>query len=72
MDNSNCYWCDYDINKIDTPEEGYYCTFDLDNIHLCPLDESCNLYCPADNMPEYIRNLVRYYKQIERWFLKLP
>ena len=26
MDNSNCYWCDYLVDKIDTNEEGYYCT----------------------------------------------
>ena len=31
MDNSNCYWCDYLVDKINTNEEGYYCTFNLIN-----------------------------------------
>lgn len=72
MDNRNCYWCDYDINKVDTPEEGYYCTFDLDNKFLCPLDTVCPRYIAADKVPDYLRYLIAEYKLMERWLLRLP
>lgn len=63
MNNSDCYWCDYDINKIDTPEEGYYCTLNLDDIHPCLIDAPCSMYCSADRMTDYIRYLI---KNLER------
>ena len=50
MDNSNCYWCDYLIDKIDTSEEGYYCTFNPENIIPCSLELVCPRYVAADKV----------------------
>ena len=72
MGNRNCYWCDYDINKIDTAEEGYYCTFNPDNKFLCPLDKVCRCYVAADVMPDYIRHMVKQFREMEQLLYKLP
>lgn len=72
MDNSNCYWCDYSVDKINTSEEGYYCTFNPEEVELCSLEIVCPRYIDADRVPEYLRHLINEYKKMEQWLLKLP
>lgn len=72
MDNSSCYWCDYLVDKINTSEEGYYCTFNPEAIEPCSLDIICPRYIAADKVPEYLRHLITEYKEMEQWLLKLP
>lgn len=72
MDNSNCYWCDYPINLIGTEEEGYYCTFNPDKKEKCELQTPCVRYINKENVPEYIRHLIKEFKEIEQRLVKLP
>ena len=72
MDNSNCYWCDYLVDKIDTNEESYYCTFNPEDIIPCSLKLVCPRYIAADKVPEYIRHLISEYDMMMELMTKLP
>ena len=55
MDNSSCYWCDYLVDKINTSEEGYYCTFNPEELRECELNKFCLRYINAEKIPENYR-----------------
>lgn len=71
MDCSSCFWSIY-LEEKPLLKEGWYCSFDVNSITPCNESGVCMRYISENAVPDFIRHLIKEYKEMEKLLTKLP